>query len=61
MTHLWELTKQSEMENPLPLDVTSLGNMIPPNANFGMPNVTFKQDPKDPFHNTTLVVNDEEA
>ena len=49
------------MENPFPPLTTSLGSTIPSSSNLGMPNSTSTQESEDPFHNTTLGVNDEEV
>ena len=49
------------MDNPFPPLTTSLGSMIPSSLNLGVPNSTSAQEPKDPFRNTTLGVNDEEV
>ena len=57
-THLWESTKQSEMENLPPSIATSLGNVLPSNPNLGVPNV---QEPQQPFHNNNPNVNDDEV
>ena len=49
------------MENPFPPHATSLGGGFTTSSNFGMPSLTSTQEPKDPFHNTTLGNDDEEV